>query len=396
MARNATWLRGDTSKHHALRRLAHPLKQRKVAKPVRAKDFEHLERLVADVLDKVAHVLRHNAHVARHVIKRARVALGRENGDARAPADKVGPLVGDGVPVHLAQRARLDDGVRGGDRRGEGKVAAVGDAHLAARRLLGRLVEQLVRKLVPALLDVAAARALVLDGAGLRALENVLFAFGEVLKDFGGEVEVFGNDALGRDKSRLFGKAAIVKDEQKLGAILAQALERMGDAAGKVPEVALVEVVDKVAAFVVERGDADASLEHIGPFSLLVPVKLTDDARVESHVDASQLDTAHVGDIAVICARRAHHVRALARAVAVIRPEDGGSLAVAPGQGIQVLLLRVDVAVELVAVARRVGAVAAGGGGVLVGQGQAVEEALLRAVSVRQRGGQAGKASGAG
>ncbi len=93
---------------------------------------------------------------------------------------------------------------------------------------------------------------------------------------------------------------------------------------------------------------------------------------------------AHVGDIAAIGAGRAHQVGALARAIAVVGTQDAGALAIAPRQGIQIVLVGVNVSVELVAVARRVGALAA----VLVGQGEAVEEALLRAVSVRQRSSQ--------
>jgi len=83
---------------------------------------------------------------------------------------------------------------------------------------------------------------------------------------------------------------AVVKDEQELGAVLAQALQGVGDAAGEVPQVALLEVVDEVAALVVEGRDADLAVEDVGPLGLLVPVQLADDAAVEAHVDAGQLD----------------------------------------------------------------------------------------------------------
>lgn len=59
----------------------------------------------------------------------------------------------------------------------------------------------------------------------------------------------------------------------------------MGHAAGEVPQVALLEVLDEVAALVVERGDTDGAVEDVGPLSLLVPVQLADDALAQAHVD---------------------------------------------------------------------------------------------------------------
>src|SRR3984957_1359024 len=60
----------------------------------------------------------------------------------------------------------------------------------------------------------------------------------------------------------------------------------MGNAAGKIPEIADADVVDKVTALRVNRGDAGRSKEHVGPFRLLMPVKLADAARVQPHVHA--------------------------------------------------------------------------------------------------------------
>lgn len=59
-------------------------------------------------------------------------------------------------------------------------------------------------------------------------------------------------------------------------------------AAREVPQVALFEVIDEVAAFVVQGGDAHGAVEDIGPFGLLVPVQLADDALAQAHVDAGQ------------------------------------------------------------------------------------------------------------
>lgn len=53
-------------------------------------------------------------------------------------------------------------------------------------------------ELVFGLLDVFSCRALLVNGARLRALEDVFLAGWEVGEDFGGKLEVFGDDRLGR------------------------------------------------------------------------------------------------------------------------------------------------------------------------------------------------------
>lgn len=183
---------------HALRGLAEPLEEGEVAELVGAEDLEHLDGLVADVLDKVAHVARDDADVAGHVVEGAGGALGGEDGDSRAAADEEVPFVGVGVPVHLAQGAGLDDGVGGGHGLGDGEVLGVGDAHLTARGDDGLLGEHLVGEVVLGLLDVLAGGPLVIDGAWVGALEDVLLALGQVGEDLWGEVEVLGDDRLGR------------------------------------------------------------------------------------------------------------------------------------------------------------------------------------------------------
>src|ERR1700722_9130688 len=60
----------------------------------------------------------------------------------------------------------------------------------------------------------------------------------------------------------------------------------MRNAAGKIPEIADADVVDKVTALRVDRGDAGRSVKHVGPFRLLVPMKLADAARIQPHVHA--------------------------------------------------------------------------------------------------------------
>ena len=60
----------------------------------------------------------------------------------------------------------------------------------------------------------------------------------------------------------------------------------MGNAPGKIPEVANADVVDEVAPLGVDRRDAGRPVKHVGPLSLLVPVKLADAAGIEPHVHA--------------------------------------------------------------------------------------------------------------
>lgn len=52
-------------------------------------------------------------------------------------------------------------------------------------------------ELVLGLLDVLSCRALFVNAAWLGALEDVFLAGGEMGEDFGGELEVFGDDGLG-------------------------------------------------------------------------------------------------------------------------------------------------------------------------------------------------------
>lgn len=184
-------------RYQPLWRLAQPLEEREITELICLENFEHLNWLIANVLDKMAHIARDDSHITRRVVKGPRSALGRKNSDARLSTDEKVPLVSIWVPVHLAQRTRLDDGMRGGDGLGDGEILGVGDADLTARGNERILRKHLVCEIVLGLLGVLACRALLVDGAWVRALENVLFAGGEMCKDFGGEVKVLGDNRLG-------------------------------------------------------------------------------------------------------------------------------------------------------------------------------------------------------
>ena len=133
---------------HGGRRLREPLLDGEVLKLRRAENLEHLDRLVADVLDKVGVVLGYDADVTGLVVEGAGVAVGGEDGDARLAAEEEGPLVGVGVPVHFAQAVRVDRDVGGGGRLGDREIGRVGDAHFATGELERLLLEHAVRKAV--------------------------------------------------------------------------------------------------------------------------------------------------------------------------------------------------------------------------------------------------------
>lgn len=95
---------------------------------------------------------------------------------------------------------------------------------------------------------------------------------------------------VGQNKGRLLREVAVIKDEEELGSVLTETLQRVRDTAREVPQVTLLQVVDEVAALVVESSDSDLAVKDVGPLSLLVPVKLTNDTLVESHVDTSELN----------------------------------------------------------------------------------------------------------
>lgn len=63
----------------------------------------------------------------------------------------------------------------------------------------------------------------------------------------------------------------------------------MRNAAGEVPEIALLQVVHEVAALVVDGSHTDFSVQDVSPFGLLVPMELSYDPFVEPHVYGSQL-----------------------------------------------------------------------------------------------------------
>jgi len=86
----------------------------------------------------------------------------------------------------------------------------------------------------------------------------------DVLEDLRRETEVLCYHRLGcvldplvQEESRILRKVATVKDQEELGAVLAQALKGVRVARWEVPQIALLQVVDERTAFSVESCYAD-------------------------------------------------------------------------------------------------------------------------------------------
>src|SRR5215470_5529569 len=62
----------------------------------------------------------------------------------------------------------------------------------------------------------------------------------------------------------------------------------MWHAAREIPQVADSHLVDEIAAFLIDRGDARSAGQHECPLRLLVPVQLADTASVQPHLNARQ------------------------------------------------------------------------------------------------------------
>jgi hypothetical protein len=282
---------------HLLGRQAHPLRDRDVVELGRLQDLDHDDVVVAHVLDVVAVGLRDVADVAGLVVEGARAARGDERRHARASRDEEVPLVGRQVPVDLAHGAWADGDERGRDVGGDGEGLGVEDLDLAAfdaQRLLLRPVVGVA--LVYGGEAGGAGDVLRRDVAGhLRAGEDVQLVLGQVGELGHVGAQRLGHDALrvaqehlGDQRGALLAEGARVEDQQELGALWA-GLQRVRHTRGEEPDVARVQVVDKVLALFVHGGDAYRAVHDVGPLAGRVPVQLPVRVRLEVHVDASHL-----------------------------------------------------------------------------------------------------------
>jgi hypothetical protein len=87
---------------HFRRRMFEPLRQGKFFKCGGAEDSKELQIRIADVLHIVSVVARSVTYIARVELHRDHVRTGIEHAHARLALDVVLPLVGIGMPMHLA------------------------------------------------------------------------------------------------------------------------------------------------------------------------------------------------------------------------------------------------------------------------------------------------------
>jgi hypothetical protein len=93
-------------------------------------------------------------------------------------------------------------------------------------------------------------------------------------------------EPVGDQEGLVLREVAVVEHKEELAALL-QSLNRVRDACGEAPEVALADV-DEVAALRIDGRDASPPRDHVGPLGLFVPVHLADAARFQPHVHAGQ------------------------------------------------------------------------------------------------------------
>ena len=192
---------------------------------------------------------------------------------------KYTPLIRIRMPMHLSHCTRLDIEMTGRDGFGDRKVLAVhytgftATSHLwwrikhVVRVLMLRALERGRLFLVNAIRDGSWERTLAISSQATSVrltLKDILVLFVNVLEHLRRQAEVLRNDRLRsvldplvQQKGRVFGEVAVIEDEEELRTILAQALERVRMTGGKVPQVALLEVVDERAAIGVQSRDAN-------------------------------------------------------------------------------------------------------------------------------------------
>src|SRR5208283_6181446 len=116
------------------------------------------------------------------------------------------------------------------------------------------------------------------ERAGHLRLEDVELLLGDVGEGAFGDAEVLGEN-LFRDvgqkvrdqEGRILVEVAVVEDEQELATVPLESLERVGNAAREVPDVALANIVLEGVTFPVDGGDPHPALEHEPPLVRNVP-----------------------------------------------------------------------------------------------------------------------------
>src|SRR5262249_6205596 len=116
-------------------RMREPVRQRYALILRRPEHGEELEVAVAGIEDVVAEVALDVTDVAGIEVEGRDMRARVEDAQAALALDPVLPFIGVGMPMQLAQAARMDEDEAGRDGLGDVEVGAVGDALLAARGL---------------------------------------------------------------------------------------------------------------------------------------------------------------------------------------------------------------------------------------------------------------------
>lgn len=132
-----------------------------------------------------------------------------------------------------------------------------------------------------------------MKGLGYCARKDIEFLLGDFIEGIDGESKVFCKDfdwgvrhPIAYKEGFVFGEIAVVEYKEELAAIWAEALDGVREAGGEEPEVALFEVIDKVATLGVDCSDADIAIEDDGPFVGAVPMEFSDATIDKAHIDA--------------------------------------------------------------------------------------------------------------
>ncbi len=249
--------------------------------------------MVTGILDVVPEGERDVADIPGPVIERARLAVRRKHGHARRAREVILPLVVIRVPMHFPHTTRLDFHQRRRHGLRNGEIGGIDDAHRSARghhRFLGK---QPVGKALGNRV-VRIRHRLAGERAGHLRLENVALLRRNIGKSAFRDAEIRRQHILrhvrkpvGNGKGVEVGEVTVVKDEQKLATFL-EPLNRMGNARGKVPQVAHADIGNKIPPVRIDRGNARPPRNHERPFRLLVPMQLAHSARRQAHVDPRQ------------------------------------------------------------------------------------------------------------
>src|SRR5260370_14570673 len=127
-------------------------------------------------------------------------------------------------------------------------------------------------------------------GGGNRGLEDIKLAWIRRMSEQGcGRAKVlaehFGRcvlEPVAQQECVVLVEVSIVENKQEFTSVGTETLNRMGNAAREIPEIADTHFIDKVSSLGVNGGDTGGPPQHVNPLRLFLPMQLAHAARVES------------------------------------------------------------------------------------------------------------------